>query len=503
MMKTVPSFVQLGSQPRSAKVFASLLARDSMGMDMEAPEASEYESHAGQIVEMAEGMEHKLEDEQEGGWQEESEAQHAFTMLEQTLTDEIEKHTRIRGVKASTKKEKETRAAEAEGELSEAKAAHEADTEYLADLKATCEQKTVDFHARQELRAGELEAIDKAVEILESTAVSGSADKHLPAAASALAQLRLSAGERSLSAAAAMLALQSKRTGSRILAALSNRVANEPFGKVIKMIKDMIMKLTEEATDEAEHKGFCDTELTTNKQTRDSVSAEVAELTATIEELSAKSAKLAQSVTELSGEVAELDAAVSKATSLRAEEKEKNTATIADAQGAIAAVGKAITVLKDFYAKAEGATAFAQVKGVADDMPETFDKPYTGMENGGVMGMLEVTLSDFQRLEAETTEAEEAGAAEFTKFSNDSELDKAKKEMEIKMKSELKTKTDSSTATAQNDLAAAQEQLNSAMEYYEKLKPSCVDAGLSYEDRVAARKEEIQSLKEALSILTP
>merc|ERR1719181_55578 len=229
---------------------------------------------------------------------------------------------------------------------------------------------------------------------------------------------------------------------SQVLLAVSSRVANEPFAKVMKMIKDMIMKLTEEATDEAEHKGFCDTELTTNKQTRDSVSAEVAELTATIEQLSAKSAKLAQSITEISGEVAELDAAVSKATSLRAAEKEKNTATIADAKGAIVAVGQAITVLKEFYAKAAGATALAQLGGVADDMPETFDKPYTGMENGGVMGMLEVTLSDFQRLEAETTESESAAAAEFTKFSNDSELDKAKKEMEIKMKTELKQKTE-------------------------------------------------------------
>ena len=32
------------------------------------------------------------------------------------------------------------------------------------------------------------------------------------------------------------------------------------------------------------------------------------------------------------------------------------------------------------------------------------------------------------------------------------------------------------------------------------LKPSCVDAGVSYEDRVARRKEEIASLEEALEI---
>jgi len=39
------------------------------------------------------------------------------------------------------------------------------------------------------------------------------------------------------------------------------------------------------------------------------------------------------------------------------------------------------------------------------------------------------------------------------------------------------------------------------MSYYEKLKPSCVDAGENYEERVARRKEEIESLGEALKIL--
>lgn len=37
--------------------------------------------------------------------------------------------------------------------------------------------------------------------------------------------------------------------------------------------------------------------------------------------------------------------------------------------------------------------------------------------------------------------------------------------------------------------------------YFEKLKPSCVDMNLSYEDRVKQREEEIQSLNEALRIL--
>lgn len=289
-----------------------------------------------------------------------------------------------------------------------------------------------------------------------------------------------------------------------MLAAISLRVSQDPFKKVMKMIKDMIFKLQNEATDEAEHKGFCDTELGTNKQTRDSLTAETDELTATIEGLSAKSNKLATQISSLSDEIAQLDAAVAKATEIRETEKAKNAATIADAKAAIAAVSEATKVLKEFYAKAAGATALAQAaKGVADDMPQTFDKPYTGMAGGGVMGMLEVILSDFQRLEAETTSTEDSSANEFTQFSNDSQLDRATKSKDVEMKTEAKQAADSDASTNKNNRDAAQEQLDAAMKYYEQLKPSCVDAGLSYEDRVAKRNEEVQSLKEALKILTP
>jgi len=39
------------------------------------------------------------------------------------------------------------------------------------------------------------------------------------------------------------------------------------------------------------------------------------------------------------------------------------------------------------------------------------------------------------------------------------------------------------------------------MDYYDKLKPTCVDAGVSYEERVARRKDEIESLRQALKIM--
>merc|ERR1711959_658032 len=123
---------------------------------------------------------------------------------------------------------------------------------------------------------------------------------------------------------------------------------------------------------------------------------------------------------------------VAKATSIREEEKAKNTETIGDAQEAQTAVAQALTVLKEFYAKAAEATALLQRKAE----PEIFDSPYKGMqsENGGVVGMLEVIESDFARLESETKAAEATAQKEYDEFMTESKVDKQKKSTDIEHK---------------------------------------------------------------------
>merc|ERR1719238_1720399 len=106
------------------------------------------------------------------------------------------------------------------------------------------------------------------------------------------------------------------------------------------MIKDLITKLLEEANEEAEHKGWCDTELSTNEQTRNEKTTAVETLHSEIDELQASIAKLTHSITELTQAVADLDSAVAEATKNREEEKTKNTETITDAQEAQQAVAQ-------------------------------------------------------------------------------------------------------------------------------------------------------------------
>merc|ERR1719265_38426 len=177
----------------------------------------------------------------------------------------------------------------------------------------------------------------------------------------------------------------------------------------------------EEANEEAEHKGWCDTELATNEQTRKEKTEAVEMLHAEIDELEANIAQLTEEIAELSAAVAASDEAVKEATQLREEEKAKNTQTINDAEAAQEAVENALNVLKEFYAKAAAATSLVQKK-TNGKAPEIFDSSYNGMggESGGVVGMIEVIQSDFARLEAETSAAEAEAAKEYDEFMTDS-----------------------------------------------------------------------------------
>merc|ERR1719222_713365 len=223
-------------------------------------------------------------------------------------------------------------------------------------------------------------------------------------------------------------------------------------------------------------------------------------LHAEIDELEASITKLSEDITALTEAVAALDAAMVKATKLREEEKEKNEQTMKDSQEAQTAVAQALTVLKEFYAKAGDATALLQQQPVA---PEIFDSPYTGMqsENGGVVGMLEVIQSDFARLEADTKASEATAQKEYDGFMTDSKVDKESKSTDIEHKTAKKQDQTQALTVKKADLEGTQKELDAALAYFDKLKPSCVDAGVTYESRVARRKEEIESLQEALRIL--
>jgi len=193
---------------------------------------------------------------------------------------------------------------------------------------------------------------------------------------------------------------------------------------------------------------------------------------------------------------------MAEASKLREEEKAKNAKTISDAKEAQVAVAQALTVLNEFYAKASETTAFVQGRS-RQEPPPIWDAPYKGMggESGGVVSMLEVIESDFARLQSDTETAEASAQKEYGEFMEDSKVDKAAKSTDTANKTQKKQDEERTLVAKKKDLEGTQKELTAALAYFDKLKPTCIDAGVSFKDRTERRRDEIESLQEALKIL--
>jgi len=214
------------------------------------------------------------------------------------------------------------------------------------------------------------------------------------------------------------------------------------------------------------------------------------------------------------------------------QKRQKNKITIADASAAQKAIAAATAVLKDFYAKAAGATAFVQTKpssllakgihmgsdewkslanpnfeGTVDkghkEGMQTFGEEFTGQQDaaGGVLALLEVAQSDFANLEADTKAAETESQRAYDSYRTEAKKNKAVKSRKVDMDQSDKAAAESKLQDDIAELKATQDELIAAEKYHERLVPQCNDQGMSWEEVQAARRAEITSLKEALEIL--
>lgn len=535
------SMLQLSMEDKRMPAKAKSLIAAFLGLDdadqFEPPEANAYESQSGGIIEMLKKLKDEFRAKLGQCQKEEMNRAHAVNMVQQDLTDSIDNANKDIEEKTAEKESKKEKIAEDKKELASTIEVKAADEHLLENLDVECEQKKLSFDEKQKLRADEIEAIGKASDILAGDDVSGNAAEHLGLVqtGSSFAQLRSTQGTEGVNRQVReFIAAEGQRLHSKRLTLLSEKMSADPFAKIKGLIDDMITKLLEEANADAEKEGWCDTEMGKSKVTRNKLSEEIDGLDAAIEDGKATIMKLTQEVADLTKDIEDLDAEMTESTELRTSEKAKNKHTIMDAKAAQTAVSQATAVLKDFYAKAAKATALLQQKSPAALMQtkgikmgteewqalanpnfdgtidkghkagmQTFGETYTGNQDaaGGVMALLEVALSDFANLEADTkaTEAESENA--YNKFMTEAKRSKATKSRKIELNNSDKADTETKLQEDVAELKSTQDELIAADKYHEKLVPQCIDQGMTWEQVQAARQEEIASLKQALETL--
>merc|ERR1740130_1916728 len=130
------------------------------------------------------------------------------------------------------------------------------------------------------------------------------------------------------------LAAEGNRLHSSGLTLLAEKFAADPFLKVKKMIDGMITRLLEEAHADADHEGFCDTEIGKSKITRAKLSEDIDALNAAIDEGKSSIMQLTEEVATLTKEIADIDVSRGEATKMRTAEKAQNKLTVSDSKAA-------------------------------------------------------------------------------------------------------------------------------------------------------------------------
>jgi len=293
---------------------------------------------------------------------------------------------------------------------------------------------------------------------------------------------------------------------SSMLTSLAERIASDPFAKVKKLIQELIERMLSEAANEANQKGWCDKSIGDAEQKREYQVEKLEGLNANMAEFEARRDTLVEDLAILAKEIEELTKAQKDADASRKKEKAENKATVEEAKAGLDAVQQAIQILDRFYKTAAQSKVDTKlIQGPKDDMPDAgFDsgEAYTGAQGdaGGVIGMLEVIESDFSRTVSKTEEAEAQADDDHLKFTTETQSSLAVKKQATVEKTAQKDDTLKNLEEATDGMKTQTDLLVGTIKELLELQPACVDTGMSYKERVAAREAELKALQKALCI---
>jgi len=476
------------------------------------PEVAGYTASSGGLIKMLKDLGKKFKEQLQDVQREEQNAAHRFDMEMLNLRDQIRGAQDHKREKEATRAQRQSDLGEYKGELADSKQVLAETIKYVQNVKTTFKIKSNDYKLNQDVRKDELDALTQAVTIISGGAVSGAADKHLPSLAQksflqrSLLQLKTLYTQREggRESAASFLEEKGRSLNSKVLQMAAVQLASKvaqggPMDKIAKMIQDLITRLETEAASEASHNAWCEDELKENKLTREEKTRRSNELQTKIDKYKASINRLAQQISDLNAQEAALQKAIRDFTAERTKERETNVATIKDAKAAQVALTQALEVLKAFYEKA--GSELVQETSHADQVPKM--AKYQGQQDSkkGVVGILEVIQTDFARLQADTESAESQGQREFLEFKESAKLDIDAKKKDSAAKGLLEDKDKFDKEKTEKDLRSVLKGLTAANEYYEALKPQCLEVHVSHEERVRLREEEIASLQQAYEIL--
>jgi peptidoglycan hydrolase CwlO-like protein len=383
------------------------------------------------------------------------------------------------------------------------------DKKFIEQTATALEEKKQEWKDRQQMRTGEIAAINKAVSILHSDDARDTFKK------SFTSQSFLQTGATQQLSVAQVLKKAAQQSGDGRLALLASRVSKtDPlatgshFDKVIAAIDKMIGTLQGEEKTDLENKEVCEKDRADDTRTAIKAGRTMDEHTDTITELKARIAEIEINIEENNKEIANLDDELEQATKDRTDAHAAWANNNADDEAAAALVIRAKDVLANFYKENE--LMFVQnkmdpvVAGEAPPPPpKTWEDPYGGKteEATGIVAILEMIHEDIEkdRAKAKTEEGEDQTAFDNFKTNTESQI-QALTDSNNSLKGEKGDKEDDVSSNKKDRLSQKGE-LDAVLKKISDATPGCDYLTINYEVRLKNRQIEIDGLVKAKAIL--
>jgi len=510
----------LAAQEKVSKVIAMLEvvktdpAEVAAAGDMAAHKKS-YSFKGGNILELLKQLELKFEDDLTQVEKEETNRVNSYNLAKDARDNAVTAAEKSKTEKTDLKAEVDEENSEAKGDLEDEEGELEADSGTLDTTDKKCSVKTSEWEERSATRSGEIEAINVAIKILAKVAdVRTEAPSNpVPPASPVFLQIVDVNSDPKMKAVVYLRqkAAQLHAKGLERLAQEVQAHLGSPFDLINNDIQKMIFRLMAEQKDEDEHKHWCDLELEKTQVSIDDKQDKMDDLEVKINDAEAYIGELTEEIKSANEMVAEIVAFMKEATEIREVGKKENDLAIKDSKDSQEAVSNAIAVLTDFY-KESGQIAkepweFIQQKGVElPDDPETWDSSYTAVSDpsaqpGGIITILEKCNEEFATMEADTKAQEASDQDAYDSDMQEHDIEKAKRSKESDMKEAEKKRLVSKTASMAKNRKHVADEHEATVQYQKDLQPACVEGDSTYEDRKAARTDEIEALHNSQVIL--
>lgn len=541
------SFLQTGAADYLRTILStdsSVLARIDVGSQSVLASflqsSKDYAPASGEIVGILKQMKESINEDLGGIVLEEEAAVKAYTQLKLSLEDLIKTSGLSIEKKSALKGQVAVKIVEGKNLISTTEKQMGDDMKTLMQLKEACAAKGDEFNTRQSDAQAEVAAINEAIGMLNNDDALQLFNK---TDTKALMQTNLLQKRRGVSPQSEARAIlmntgsQLKKAGDKtgkavaMLAysaqqALKNKKALD-FAPVMKMIDDMVALLKKEADDDLAQRDECNESLNSSASDKKETERAIEGLEAQIEELQGTVTAQAAIVEKSEGEVVAAKQAMSEATQQRQDENAEFITTVDLNKQAVDLIQKVKNRLNSYYnpqlvpsEAPEVLTAeeevFQNAKSVfiqlhqqeaesdlPEGQPETWEggRKNKGQKGSSVLALMDMLCNDLnkdtQAMEHDETTSQKEyeklqydlaqSIAESTKAKNDASASKANAEADLQ--------------TAESTRSMREDELADVVKTIADLHAQCDFIIASFEERKAARENEISGLDKAKAIL--